>query len=183
MKKYLLFTLLQMLLGHKKKQYYRQSPDDIFVYDKSGREIFRENRKGYRSYGQFKKPKLFRYAKYAALALVLFVLTVGGLAVWGVVSAVKYAGGLAQNAPIAEQINQGEEKLREAWSQPAAVTIEESRAKLANLANQPITTEACLKRLSGLLAPSTWLTVPMADQWQNLKEACVERGRKPNSLS
>lgn len=174
MRKYILFTLLQMLLGQKKRQYYRHSPDDIFVYDKSGREIFRERRDGYRSYGQFKKPKLFRYAKYAALALVLFVLTVGGLAVWGLVSAVKYAGGLAQNAPVAESIAQGEEKLREAWEQPAAVTIEESKAKLTRLANQPLTTEACLKRLSGLLLPSTWLTTPVAANWQNVKEACVK---------
>lgn len=183
MRKFILLSLLQMLLGHKKKQYYRQSPDDIFVYDKSGREIFRESRKGYRSYGQFKKPKLFRYAKYAALALVLFVLTLGGLAVWGVVSAIKYAGNFAQNAPIAEQISQGEEKLREAWAQPTAITIEESRAKLATLANQPLTTEACLKRITGLLAPSTWLTVPVADHWQNVKEACVDRGRKPDSIT
>lgn len=183
MRKFILLSLLQMLLGQKKKSYYRQSPDDIFVYDKSGREIFRESRKGYRSYGQFKKPKLFRYAKYAALALVLFVLTVGGLAVWGLVSAVKYAGGLAQNAPIAEQISRGEEKLRSAWEQPAAVSIAESKAKLAQLANQPLTTEACLKRITGLLAPTTWLTVPLAAQWENVKEACVETGRKPDSLT
>lgn len=176
MKKYILLSLLQMLMGRKKKKYYRQSPDDIFVYDKSGREIFRERRNGYRSYGEFERPKLFRYAKYAALALVLFVLTVGGLAVWGFVSAVRYANGLAKQAPIAETISQGEEKLREAWEKPAAVSLAEGKAKLAEFTSQPITTEACLKRITGLLAPTTWLTVPLAAHWQNVKEACVERG-------
>jgi hypothetical protein len=174
MRKYILFALLQMFLGQKKKKYYRHSPDDIFVYDKSGREIFRESRNGYRSYGRFKKPKIFRYAKFAALALVLFVFTIGSLAVWGFVKAINYAGDLAKEAPIAEKISQGEEKLRAAWEQPTAVTIEESKAKLAQFANQPITTEACLKRLSGLLMPSTWLTRPVAANWQIVKEACVK---------
>lgn len=131
MRKFILLSLLQLLMGKKKKKYYRRSPDDIFVYDRNGREIFRQESRP-------KVPNLFRYAKYAAVALVLITLTVGGLAVWGVVSAINYAGAWAQKAPIAEQFSQGEEKLRAAWKRPAAEVMAESKAKLAQIANQPL---------------------------------------------
>jgi hypothetical protein len=168
MKKYILLRLLQMLMGKKKKKYYRHAPDDIFVYDRAGREIFQ---------GRRKPPRLFRYARFAAFALVLFTLILGGLAVWGAVSAVNYAGGILAGAPAAVRAAQGEVgERREAWGRPAVAGLAEGKERLAELASRPLTTEACLNRISGLLAPSTWLTVPLADHWKKVKEACAERG-------
>ena len=172
MRKYILLSLLKALLGAKKER--RTYPtDEIFVYDRAGREIYREPKHG-RRYEP--KPKLFRYAKYAAVAGIASVLLLGGLLIWGAVAAVNYAGNLLREQPpaVAMLADEGA-KLREALSQPAHEQLAQGKAKAAELLSKPITTEACLNKLTDALNPASWLTVPLATHWQKVREACVER--------
>jgi hypothetical protein len=172
MRKYILLSLLKALMGAKKER--RPYPtDDIFVYDRAGREIYREPKRGRR---HEQKPKFFRYAKYAAVAGVVSVFLLGGLLIWGTVAAVNYAGDFLRGRPPAVSMLAEEgEKLREALSRPADEQLAQGKAKAAEMLNKPLTTEACLNKLTGALNPATWLTVPLAAHWQKVREACVER--------
>jgi hypothetical protein len=173
MKKYLLLGLLKILMNQKEKR--RRSygyrgygyADDVSVVDRSGHEIFREYRP--------KKPNYFRFAKIAVVAAVVLTVTMGGLAIWGVVSALNYAGGMLKSSPVAESVVSGDWQAQVNSFAAAEGQLNQGAAKAAAILSQPITTEACLGRLQGLLNPYNWLTVPIASKWQNVKSACLER--------
>lgn len=168
MRKYLLLSLLKALTASKQK-YRRYPTDDIFVYDRAGHEIYRE-----RKYQR--KPSLFRYAKYAAVLGIFFVFVVGGLLIWGAVSAVNYAGDLLrEQRPAATALVQQEWASQQDLVRSAETRLEQGKAKASQVLSQPITTQACLNKIQGALNPSTWLTVPLAAQWKNLREACGDK--------
>jgi hypothetical protein len=173
MKKYLLLGLLKILMNQKEKR--RRSygyrgygyADDVSVVDGSGHEIFREYRP--------KKPNYFRFAKIAVVAAVVLTVTMGGLAVWGVVSALNYAGSMLKGSPVAESVVSGDWQAQVNSFAAAEGQLNQGAAKAAAILSQPITTEACLSRLQGLLNPYAWLTAPIASKWQNVKSACLDR--------
>ena len=168
MKKYLLMSLLKYLMGQKenRRRGYGYS-DRVSVVDRSGHEIFREYRPKKRNY--------FRFAKYAVAAAVVLTLAVGGLAIWGAVSVLNYAGSQLKASPVVEKVKQGDWQVQGDLVGAAEEHLNQGTAKAAAILSQPITTEACLSRLQGVLNPSNWLTVPIASQWQSVKSACVDK--------
>jgi hypothetical protein len=96
----------------------------------------------------------------------------GGLALWGAVTALNYAGSMLKSTPVAESVVNGDWQVQGNAIAIAEEQLNQGATKAAALLSQPITTEACLSRVQGALNPTTWLTVPISTQWQSLKNAC-----------
>lgn len=91
--------------------------------------------------------------KYLILIGLVGVFTVGGLAVWGLVS-------ISQSVIAAVSTNSLKEKGTELAS------------TVGNIADKPITTKECINTLVDMVSPEKWLTVSLAKNVSIIKDSC-----------
>lgn len=145
MKKYLLAKALEILL----RRNYRGGGD--YRYDRYNRyghldPIFYRNHKRKRGFS----------LKWIAAILVVGTIGLGGLAIWGTIAAFNSIHQVAK-PHLTEQ------------------NYQVAKEKVETLVQKPITTQACIHHVTGLLSPQRWLTVPIQQIWTDLKTSCYER--------
>lgn len=104
---------------------------------------------------KFRQQRKHRTIKFKYLILIglVGVFTVGGLAVWGLVS-------ISQSVIAAVSTNSLKEKGTEIAN------------SVGNISDKPITTKECINTLVDMVSPEKWLTVSLAKNVSTIKESC-----------
>lgn len=153
MKKYLLAKALEFLL---RKNYRGSGHYRYDRYDRYGHldPIFYKGHKKRRGFS----------LKWIAAILVVGTIGLGGLAIWGTIAAFNSIHQVAKPHLTPENYQIAKEKV-ETFTQ------------------KPITNQACIHQVTGLLSPQVWLTVPIQQIWTNLKTSCYERKESKEKTS